>query len=70
MITTGLRPYDGNQALENTTRTERRRLRNKEILHARLNNLWSQGHSEYNVKLRFSRHWSNVNACCDVGGVT
>jgi hypothetical protein len=20
-------------------------------------------HSEYNVKLRFSRHWSNVNAC-------
>jgi hypothetical protein len=27
-------------------------------------------YSEYNVKLRFSRHWSNVNACCDVGGVT
>ena len=27
-------------------------------------------HSEYNVKLRFSRHWSNVNACCDVGEVT
>lgn len=24
-------------------------------------------HFENNVKLRVSRHWGNVNVCCDVG---
>jgi hypothetical protein len=61
--------------LENTTRTETppSKQRTSSCKTKSLNNLWPQGqqrcHSEYNVKLRFSRHRSNVNACCDVGEV-
>jgi hypothetical protein len=52
-------------------KTRLQKQRNSSWKTKRLNYLCSQGylqqrHSEYNVKLRFSRHWSNVNASCDV----
>jgi hypothetical protein len=55
--------------LENTTRTERRRFRNKEIDHAKQKGWISYGRLRDILDNVDILKWSNVHACHDVGGV-